>query len=136
MNLVQMTLLAVVLLVTASACGDDVAQPDAAPDANPDATLDATPDGTLDATPDAALDLTLRTAWGSEETLEVVMDGIYAIWWDPRFDHAADAVAMFDQLGRIRRDRPRDGDVQRRYKPVSQVCHSRAPSPSPPFSAG
>lgn len=92
-----------------SGCGDDDGgAPDAtlgaASDATPDAGSDATPDATLDATPDAALDLTLRTAWGSEETLEVVTDGIYAIWWDPRFDHAADAVAMFDQLHRIRRE--------------------------------
>ena len=46
----------------------------------------------------------LRTEFGSVDTLEVVTQSIFAIWWDPKFAHSADAPVMFEQLARLRRD--------------------------------
>jgi hypothetical protein len=48
--------------------------------------------------------LTLQTAYGSLNTLEVVTDDIFAIWWDPAFDHSADVETMFKWLKEIRTD--------------------------------
>lgn len=58
-------------------------------------------DGGLD---EEEWDLTFQTEFGSMETLEVLTDGIFAIWWDPAFDHAADTTMMFAQLNEIRND--------------------------------
>ncbi|MEN1785406.1 MAG: DUF6055 domain-containing protein [Bacteroidota bacterium] len=46
--------------------------------------------------------LQLRTAFGTTETLQVVTDDIFAIWWDPRFDHSKDTDEMFALLKSIR----------------------------------
>ncbi len=48
--------------------------------------------------------LKLRTEFGSTSTLELVTQGIFAIWWDPQFDHAADAQVLFQTLEFIRED--------------------------------
>lgn len=129
-TLLLLSLLAACAPVGNGADGDDAAPSDAgAMDARLDAAAaDTGPDGSLpdgaapdEMTPDAApadegapdgarpdaappLDLELRTEWGSVETLAVYTEDIYAIWWDPRFDHAADAPIMAAQLIEIRRD--------------------------------
>ena len=56
------------------------------------------------ATTTTTLDLDFQTEWGSLDTLEVVTDDIFAIWWDPAFDHADDAPQMFEWLKQVRRD--------------------------------
>ncbi|MFT6806940.1 MAG: hypothetical protein ACJA01_000158 [Saprospiraceae bacterium] len=48
--------------------------------------------------------LKLRTEYGSISTLTVVTQGIFAIWWDPAFDHAADAHILFQRLSDMRED--------------------------------
>ncbi|MEM1180261.1 MAG: hypothetical protein AAGM22_18100 [Acidobacteriota bacterium] len=35
-------------------------------------------------------------------SIEMATDGIYAIWWDGDFDHAADTQAMFSRLNQVR----------------------------------
>jgi len=47
---------------------------------------------------------TLQTYWGSQDTLSVVTRGIFAIWWDPQFDHGDDAEPLFETLEYIRDD--------------------------------
>jgi len=47
---------------------------------------------------------TLQTYWGSEDTLSVATRGIFAIWWDPQFDHGDDAEPLFETLEYIRDD--------------------------------
>ncbi len=77
---------------------------DLAVDAPVDASIAAPLDGSL---PDAAVDdsrLMLRTAFGGVDTLAFYVEDIFAIWWDPRFDHAADAPILAEQLIAIRRD--------------------------------
>ena len=49
-------------------------------------------------------DLVLKTAFGSLTSLEVATDDIFAVWWDPQFDHHSDAQIIFTQLKRIRQD--------------------------------
>ena len=51
-----------------------------------------------------ASELSLRTAFGSINTLSVATNGIYAIWWDPKFDHSGDLDYMFQRLNEIRTD--------------------------------
>ena len=46
----------------------------------------------------------LQTYWGSTETLSVVTDNIFAIWWDPKFDHKEDAYLLLEKLMAIRED--------------------------------
>ena len=46
----------------------------------------------------------LQTYWGSTETLSVVTDNIFAIWWDPKFDHREDAYLLLEKLMAIRED--------------------------------
>ena len=46
----------------------------------------------------------LQTYWGSTETLSVVTDNIFAIWWDPKFDHKEDAYLLLEKLIAIRED--------------------------------
>ena len=53
---------------------------------------------------EAPAELRLRTAFGDPEQLEVRTNGIYAIWWDPRFDHEGDTELMFRLLNGIRED--------------------------------
>merc|ERR1719348_88284 len=48
--------------------------------------------------------LELRTQWGSVDTLSVYTWDIYAIWWDPAYDHYADAVSIADKLLVVRTD--------------------------------
>jgi hypothetical protein len=50
------------------------------------------------------LELEFQTEFGSVDSLEVLTNGIFAIWWDPIYDHAADAAIMFAQLNVIRDD--------------------------------
>ncbi|OJJ19701.1 hypothetical protein BKI52_19405 [marine bacterium AO1-C] len=52
--------------------------------------------------PTPATGLQLRTEFGSEETLKVVTDGIFAIWWSPNFDHTKDLATMFTYLNEVR----------------------------------
>lgn len=46
----------------------------------------------------------LRTVFGDPETLELWTDGIFAVWWEPQFDHADDASLITTQLQSLRRD--------------------------------
>jgi len=57
--------------------------------------------GTNHQTPQSLL---LRTEFGSETALRVETDGIFAIWWDPKFDHENDLSTMFKWLNEIRAD--------------------------------
>ena len=54
--------------------------------------------------PEYPFGLELRTEFGSIEDLEVATDGIFAIWWDPKFDHASDTETMFKLLNDVRSD--------------------------------
>jgi len=49
-------------------------------------------------------ELMLRSPFGDPTQLEVRTQGIYAIWWDPRFDHDGDTELMFRLLNAIRED--------------------------------
>eukprot|EP00091_Calanus_sinicus_P014006 TRINITY_DN31241_c0_g1_i1.p1 TRINITY_DN31241_c0_g1~~TRINITY_DN31241_c0_g1_i1.p1 ORF type:complete len:134 (-),score=26.05 TRINITY_DN31241_c0_g1_i1:65-466(-) len=53
---------------------------------------------------DTCQDCSLQTYWGSEDTLSVATRGIFAIWWDPVFDHGGDAEPLFEILDYIRDD--------------------------------
>jgi len=46
----------------------------------------------------------LRTVFGDPEELNLWIDGIFAVWWEPQFDHADDAQLITTQLKAIRRD--------------------------------
>ena len=47
----------------------------------------------------------LQTNWGSTETLKVVTENIFAIWWDPKVgDHSNDVSYIFEKLIIIRND--------------------------------
>jgi hypothetical protein len=46
--------------------------------------------------------LQLQSEFSDASTHEVLTDGIWAIWWDPAFDHAADAMQMFAHLNDLR----------------------------------
>ena len=46
----------------------------------------------------------LRTEFGSISTLQVVTRDIFAIWWDPKFDHSKDAENLLNWLIEIRED--------------------------------
>ena len=48
--------------------------------------------------------LVLESPWATEETHRVEVDDIFAIWWDPNFDHDADLPTMFGWLKDIRQD--------------------------------
>merc|ERR1719334_420114 len=45
-----------------------------------------------------------RTYFGSVETLSLYTKNIWAIWWDPKFDHAEDAKKLADILIYVRND--------------------------------
>ena len=47
---------------------------------------------------------TLRTQWGSTDTLNVVTRDIFAVWWYPQFDHTEDANVALDKLIAVRND--------------------------------
>ena len=47
---------------------------------------------------DTGSKLQLRTAFGSTNILKVKTQGIFAIWWDPKFDHEADLPQLFSWL--------------------------------------
>lgn len=49
-------------------------------------------------------ELILQTTFGSINTLKVVTDGIFAIWWDPSFYHEGDLPIMFKRFKEIRTD--------------------------------
>ena len=66
-------------------------------------TEEATDDETDTSTDtEELLALELRTEFGDPAELEVRTNGIFAIWWYPQFDHAADAEVMFEQDAKIR----------------------------------
>ena len=46
----------------------------------------------------------ILSEFSSLQTHNVVTNGIYAIWWDPKFDHEQDLAEMFNWLNEIRRD--------------------------------
>lgn len=48
--------------------------------------------------------LVLESPWATEETHRVEVDDIFAIWWDPNFDHDDDLSTMFGWLKDIRQD--------------------------------
>jgi len=48
--------------------------------------------------------LSFQTEFGSVETLNVVTNDIFAIWWSPDFDHESDTVQMFEYLKKVRQD--------------------------------
>jgi hypothetical protein len=49
-------------------------------------------------------ELVLRTEFGSVNSLNVVTDDIFAIWWDPAFNHEDDLETMFSWFKEIRTD--------------------------------
>ena len=53
---------------------------------------------------DTCQDCSLQTYWGSQDTLSVATRGVFAIWWDPVFDHGGDAEPLFEILEYIRDD--------------------------------
>ena len=53
---------------------------------------------------DVTNDCELRTAFGSVDELTVFVDGMFAVWWYPEFDHADEARLITAQLKAIRRD--------------------------------
>ena len=46
----------------------------------------------------------LQTNWGSVDSLSVVTENIFAVWWDPIFDHADDIPYILEKLIFIRND--------------------------------
>jgi len=46
----------------------------------------------------------LQTYWGSIDSLTVATADIFAIWWDPKFDHSYDTSSLFEKLIMIRND--------------------------------
>ncbi|MEM8895989.1 MAG: DUF6055 domain-containing protein [Bacteroidota bacterium] len=48
--------------------------------------------------------LQFRTEFGSVETLNKEINGIFAIWWGPEFDHSGDTEVMFELLNKVRND--------------------------------
>ncbi|MCB0838808.1 MAG: hypothetical protein KDD99_19180 [Bacteroidetes bacterium] len=60
--------------------------------------------GEKDLIKDIGPDLQLRTAFGSVNTLKVKTQGIFAISWDPKFNHEADLPLLFSWLETIRKD--------------------------------
>ena len=67
-----------------------------------DTDADDSGSDTGEQTPPTAL--SLQTEFGSEDTLLVEVDDIFAIWWDPAFDHSQDLEVMFGWLKEIRQD--------------------------------
>ena len=53
---------------------------------------------------DPCASCTLQTYWGSVDTLSVATRGIFAIWWDPKFDHGNDVEPLFETLNYVRDD--------------------------------
>ena len=58
--------------------------------------------GCLDATPPVPVGLALHSPFADLQDVEVTTRGIWAIWWYPQFDHAADAEVILDRLERVR----------------------------------
>ncbi|MFT5738494.1 MAG: hypothetical protein ACI9SG_002849 [Maribacter sp.] len=50
------------------------------------------------------LGLELQSEFTNEQDYRVVADGIFAIWWDPRFDHENDIPFMLDTFKTLRQD--------------------------------
>ncbi|MEO0571601.1 MAG: DUF6055 domain-containing protein [Bacteroidota bacterium] len=48
--------------------------------------------------------LSFQTEFGTVETLNVVTNDIFAIWWSPDFDHSSDTAQMFEYLKKVRQD--------------------------------
>lgn len=108
------------LALTGLACADDASEAldggggkDLSIDAGmedagaPDAGADdaGTPDGGPRDTGIPSYEaLQLQNAFAEGETLEVRTQGIWAIWWDPRFEHDADAELLFERLEDLRVD--------------------------------
>jgi len=46
----------------------------------------------------------LKSEFASEATHVVVIEGIFAIWWEPGFDHAQDSLYMLEKLQEIREE--------------------------------
>ena len=46
----------------------------------------------------------LRTQWGSEETLDHLTGDIFVVWWDRKYNHQEDARGLIDKLVTVRRD--------------------------------
>ncbi len=93
----------------------DAATTDAAPtdggptDGGPTDAVAADVGSPLDAGPDAgqvvdagAPPLRLQTEFGDPNVMEVRTSGIWAIWWYPQFDHAADAQWLITRLDEVR----------------------------------
>ncbi|MEM1338068.1 MAG: hypothetical protein AAF634_15275 [Bacteroidota bacterium] len=62
------------------------------------------PDGTYGDSCEEVSSLSFQTEFGSRETLEVAINGIFAIWWSPEFDHEDDVDQMFTYLNKVRTD--------------------------------
>lgn len=89
------------LTPTAEPQPSDTADPADTP--TPTHEQDSTPLSPTDDGPNGATYI-LQSEFSSVESHEVVTDGIFAIWWDPIFDHTADAAVMLEQLNAIRTD--------------------------------
>ena len=57
-----------------------------------------------DVTQDATPELMLRSPFADEASFEVETRGIFAFWWDPRFDHSGDVDLMYERLETVRRE--------------------------------
>lgn len=58
--------------------------------------------GCTDHTPPVPAGLTLSSPFADPAEVETRTRGIWAIWWYPQFDHAADAEVIFDRLENLR----------------------------------
>jgi len=68
--------------------------------------------------------LELQTEFGDPAVLEVRTSGIWAIWWYPQFDHAADAEWLFEQLDDVRCRSIRDLARQDPPNPAAGVYYN------------
>ena len=85
-------------------CADETKQTEEEPNTSTEAEQD-TADSAVDTDVEPeSPPLSLRTEFGSEDTLNVEVDDIFAIWWDPAFDHSQDLAQMFQWLKEIRYD--------------------------------
>jgi hypothetical protein len=58
--------------------------------------------GCVGGTPAVPAGLVLQSPFADPSEIEVRTRGIWAIWWQPEFDHAADAEIIFDRLETVR----------------------------------
>lgn len=82
--------------VVASSSSGDESSSGGAPSESP---CDSDPAGAQPPVPEG---LVLQSEFGDPMQLQVRTHGIWAIWWDPLFDHEADTTWLFDHLDEVR----------------------------------